>query len=80
MPENPILSDEWEIVGRHGNYGWGQFLITAVFGAIDPAGAILGDPKSVTLTVRHKSDGSVHTVTAHNEREAVNQINKAQFD
>ena len=79
MSENPILSPEWEIVGRHGNYSWGLFLIAAVIGVIGQDTTILA-PKSVTLTVRHKSDGSVHTATADDERDAVNKINKGQFD
>jgi hypothetical protein len=79
MPDNPNLSPEWEIVGRHGNYGWGLFPIAAVIGVIGQDTTILA-PKSVTLTVRHKSDGRVHTATADNEREAVNKINNGQFD
>jgi hypothetical protein len=80
MLENPTLSDEWEIIARHGNYGWGRFLIAAMLGVVGQAPEISASPKSVTLTVRHKSDGSVRTVTASNEREAENKINRGQFD
>src|SRR5215468_3699669 len=65
------LSDEWEVVARHGNYSYAW--IALLFGGAP-------EPDSVTLTIRHKSTGATRTVTAYREREAITKINNGQFD
>jgi hypothetical protein len=73
------LSDQWEIVKRHGNYGWGAFVAAIIDGLLGGGGGP-GEPASITLTVRHKSTGATHVVTANNEREAITKVNSGQFD
>jgi len=69
-----VLPDDWEILGRHGNYGWWLVLLDLVF--LTPG----TPPQTVTLTVRQKSTGATRTVTAHNERAAITRIIDGQFD
>ena len=81
MQDDREILDDWEIVGRHGNYRWWQAILTTVLGLFDPAGATSAVvPDSVTLTVRRKSTGAIHTVTAENERAALARIKSGLLD
>src|SRR5262249_57192930 len=71
MSNGVELSDEWEVVARHGNYSYAW--IALLFGGAP-------EPDSVTLTIRHKSTGATRTVTAYREREAITKTNNGQFD
>ena len=68
------LPDDWEIVGRHGNYRWWLILLDLV--SLAPG----TPPETVTLMVRRKSTGATHAVTAHNEHAAIRRIIDGQFD
>ena len=68
------LPDDWEIVRRHGNYRWWLVLLDLV--SLAPGTS----PETVTLTLRQKSTGATHAVTAHNERAAIRRIIDGQFD
>jgi hypothetical protein len=63
----------WELVARHGNYGWlGTVLSLFLQSAIDPT--------SITLTVRETATGTTRKVTAPTDREAFAKIANGQFD
>jgi len=78
------LSDQWEVVARHGNYNpvWMDIVGNVLIGLLTggTAGGSTPLPNSVTLTVRHKTTGVTRAATAHCEREAITKINNGQFD
>jgi hypothetical protein len=81
MSSPPELSDQWEIVERHGNYGWVAFqaLFGMLLAATGSASWVL-TPSSVKWTVRHKPTGATRTVTAFSEDEAITKVKSGQFD
>jgi hypothetical protein len=81
MSSPPDLSDQWEIVARHGNYGWVVFqALLGTLLAATGSGSWALRPNSVTWTVRHKPTGSTRTVTAFSADEAITKVNSGQFD
>jgi hypothetical protein len=74
--DGPTLPDGWEIIARHGNYGWVTTALTILsLGEITP-----GEPTTTTWAVRQRSTGDLFEVTASTEREAMNKIANGQFD
>ena len=67
------LPDGWELVSRHGNYSWLNWLTSMLL-----AGG--ADPDSITLTVRETATTTVRKVTADNEAAAIEKIRQGSFD
>jgi hypothetical protein len=75
MPDDRRISEDWEVVARHGNYAWWQAILAFVLGLFDPVGATsVVAPNSVTLTTRRKSTGATYYVTADNEHAALAKL------
>jgi hypothetical protein len=81
MSSPPELPDQWEIVARHGNYGWVVFqaLLGMLFAATGSGSWALPPTSTSTWTVRHKPTGATRTVTASSEDEAITKVNSGQF-
>jgi hypothetical protein len=80
MSSYPELSDQWEVVTRHGNYGWGNIILEFLAGLLLGGVGGVAEPRSITWTVRHKSTGEARTVTAKTAEEVIAKINNGQFD
>jgi hypothetical protein len=67
------MPDNWELISRHGNYGWVDTFLAVLIGGCC-------DPNSITLTVREKATHVVRKVTAFNEAQAVARLATGRFD
>jgi hypothetical protein len=80
MSSPPELSDQWEVVERHGNYGVVFQALLGMLLAATGSGSWALTPNSVTWSIRHKPTGATRTVTAFSADEAITKVNSGQFD
>ncbi len=69
------ISEDFEIISRHGNYGGWLKTLSAFVTDVPP-----GPPDTVTIKVREKSTGNVRSVTARDEPTALEYLRNGIFD
>ena len=74
-PTHENTPEGFELISRHGNYG-GWFRTLLYFSTYVPPGM----PDTVTIKVREKSTGVIRSVTASDERVALEMIKNRIFD
>ena len=74
-PASENIPEGFELVSRHGNYG-GWFRTFLYFITYVPPGI----PDTVTIKVREKSTGAIHSVTASDEHVALTKLRDRIFD
>ena len=74
-PASENIPEGFEFVSRHGNYG-GWFRTFLYFITYVPPGI----PDTVTINVREKLTGAIHSVTVSDEHVALTKLRDRNFD